>query len=172
MLSLLFCLYDNVYMVIEKISVNDLSIKVKNRLKEDMAISSEWKNDIEQMLFVIKSMQDRLAKNSRNSSKPPSQDQNRDKRTSDGKKRGRGKGKKPGGQPGHAGATLEQSENPDKVVEISIDQSSLPKGEYKAVGHESRQVYDVEISVVITEYRAEILEDQDGIQYLLNFLKM
>ena len=50
-----------------------------------------------------------------------------------------------------------------------MDRRTLPDGDYKTVGYDSRQVHDVEISVVITEYRAEILEDRHGNQYVAEF---
>jgi len=55
----------------------------------------------------IKALEARLAKNSSNSSKPPSTDikksGKRPKKTTSSKKKS---GKKPGGQPGHKGSTL------------------------------------------------------------------
>lgn len=52
-------------------------------------------------------------KNSRNSSIPPSHDFTKPKRT---KSLRTPSGKKPGGQPGHEGATLEMTENPNEIV--------------------------------------------------------
>jgi len=54
-------------------------------------------------------------KNSRNSSMPPSKDENRPKKNQS--LRGRS-GKRPGGQPGHKGSTLEMRADPDVVVEL------------------------------------------------------
>jgi transposase len=45
----------------------------------------------------------------------------------------------------------------------------LPKGKYRVVGFESRQVFDIKITRDITEFRAEILEDQDGNRYVAEF---
>jgi len=40
---------------------------------------------------------------------------------------------------------------------------------YYEVGFESRQVIDFEISTLVTEYRAQILEDKNGKQYVKVF---
>jgi transposase len=53
-------------------------------------------------------------KNSRNSSLPPSKDENRPLRTKSLREQ---TGKKPGGQPGHEGNTLKMTSTPDKIVE-------------------------------------------------------
>ena len=84
-------------------------------------------------------------------------------------KRARVKKRRPGGQKGHKGTTLEKVENPDEIEEIEIDRDSLPRGNYKTIGYESRQVIDVEISIHVKEYRAEVVEDQYGNQYVAEF---
>jgi hypothetical protein len=37
------------------------------------------------------------------------------------------------------------------------------------VGFESRQVFDINISLHVTEYRAQILENENGVQFVANF---
>jgi hypothetical protein len=70
----------------------------------------------------------------------------------------------PGGQLGHPGKTLDFFENPDHVIDIPIDHALLQDGHvYKSYGYMRRQVVDIKIQRVITEYRAEILEDQNGL---------
>jgi transposase len=59
----------------------------------------------------VKTLEDRLAKNSHSSSKPPSSD-GFVKPKSQRKKSGR----KAGGQKGHPGCTLKMEENPDRIV--------------------------------------------------------
>ena len=70
----------------------------------------------------VRHLEEQLAKNSRNSSKPPSSDPNREKKP---RKKGN---KKPGGQKGHIGKTLEKVDNPDKVEVLKVNQTKLPKG--------------------------------------------
>jgi hypothetical protein len=53
----------------------------------------------------------------------------------------------------------------DHVIDIPIDHALLQDGHvYKSCGYMRRQVVDIKIQRVITEYRAEILEDQNGNQ--------
>jgi transposase len=69
------------------------------------------------------------------------------------------------------GVTLEKVDKPDKVEVIKVDRGKSPRGEYKEVGYEARQVFDIEISRMVTEYRAEILEDNKGNQFVASFPK-
>ena len=98
----------------------------------------------------------RLAKNSKNSNVPPSMDPNREKKPKPKRER------KPGGQPGHAGVTLQQTENPDMIIEIKVDRESLPPGRWTYAGCEKRQIFDLKITAHVTEYRAEILVNERG----------
>lgn len=59
--------------------------------------------------------------------------------------------------------------NPDKIKPIPIDRITLPKGKYRKAGYESRQVLDLEIAKVVTEFRAEVLVDQKGKRYVAPF---
>ena len=142
--------------------LKNLPVEVSENLKD---LTTSFRTG----LSIIEAMADRFAKNSSNSSTPPSSDKNR-KKDKDKTKDKEGEKKKPGGQPGHEGATLKKSKNPDKVVEVPLDKGKLPKGKKcKKVGHEVAQVHDVEISVKVTEYRAEVWEDEDGNRYVADF---
>ena len=63
---------------------------------------------------------------SRNSSLPPSQDPNREKRAKSAES-----GKKPGGQIGHVGKTLTPVDKPDEIISVPVERSALPLGSYK-----------------------------------------
>lgn len=95
---------------------------------------------IDVLMLLVKLMADRLATSSRNSSKPPPQDPNRQRRS-------RAKGeRRPGGQPGHEGKTLAPVTDPDEIVSLRVDRRTLPKGlTYYSVGVERRQVQDIVI---------------------------
>ena len=107
----------------------------------------------------IQKLEDQLAKNSRNSGKPPSSDRydHEPPRPKSLRKRSR---RKSGGQPGHPGETLKLVEKPDlvkvhRVQECQHCGQSLKRR--KAVGHEKRQVYDLpKVEIRVTEHRAEI----------------
>src|SRR5215208_6918107 len=106
----------------------------------------------------LNELEDRLAKNSRNSSKPPSSDGSVTK-PEPKSLRGRS-GKKPGGQKGHAGTTLSLVENPDHVLMHSPEECegcgrSLAE-EAVASDWERRQVVDVPpiLALEVTEHRS------------------
>ena len=117
----------------------------------------------ELLVLIITLLCSRLNLDSSNSSKPPSSDQNRKK------ERKEPGAKKAGGQKGREGVTLQKVEDPDEIKVIKLDKRKLPQGAYKEVGYESRQVFDIDISRIITEYRAQILEDSKGKQFVAPF---
>jgi len=57
---------------------------------------------------------------------------------------------------------LRQVDDSDEITVLAVDRSILPPGQYREVGFDRRQVFDIDISRVVTEYRAEVLEDEDG----------
>lgn len=150
-------------MKIENIDIQATIEKAQATVREDKQMSASTKTMFEVLILIITLLVNRLGLNSTNSSKPPSTDQNRKRK--DQKKTG----KKPGGQKGHTGTTLQRVDNPDRVEEIEIDRRALPPGQYKLAGYETRQVFDIDISRVVTEYRAQILEDEKGQQFVASF---
>jgi len=150
-------------MKIESIDIQATIEKAQTIVREDKQMSAATKTMFEVLILVITLLVNRLGQNSTNSSKPPSTDPNRTRQ--DQKKTGR----KPGGQKGHVGTTLQKIDNPDRVEEIKIDRRKLPPGQYRQVGYETRQVFDIDISRVVTEYRAQILENENGHQFVASF---
>lgn len=153
-------------MSVGKINFSDTIAKVEKSLGDDNRIPPEFKALVELLLLVVKLLVKRQGLNSSNSSKPPSLDPNRERGS---KRKGKGKKRKPGGQPGHDGTHLEQVKDPDVVETIELDRRSIPPGKYKQAGYEVRQVIDVVVSTEVTEYRAEILENSKGEQYVAAF---
>ena len=102
-------------------------------------------------------IEDRLAKNSSNSGKPPSSDGLNKPSPKSLRKR---HGKKSGGQPGHTGHTLKAVEHPDReevhrVSRCQHCQRSLEEVEASRI--EKRQVFDVpKVHLEVTEHKAEI----------------
>ncbi len=150
-------------MKIEAINVEETIENTRKLLSEDPSVSPTLKSSIELLLVLITLLLNQLGLNSSNSSKPPSTDPNRER------KKKKPSEKKPGGQKDHDGATLQKFPDPDVIEAIPVDKKSIPKGDYKDVGYESRQIVDIDISRVITEYRAQILEDANGKCYTAPF---
>lgn len=151
-------------MKINDIDIEEQVAKMKAVLAEDKSMSEATRMMVEMMLMIITLLCARLGINSRNSSKPPSSDPNREKKPTKGQS-----GNKPGGQPGHKGETLTQVEQPDEVRVIELDQSTLPPGKYESAGFEKRQVVDIKISRNIIEYQAQILVDENGKKFVAPF---
>ena len=112
---------------------------------------------IRQLAARIQVLEDRVAKNSTNSGKPPSSDGlNKPAPKSRRKRHGRGSG----GQPGHVGYTLKAVTKPDSVKVHTVQkcqhcQTSLHK--VKVDRYEKRQVFDLpKVSIQVTEHRVEV----------------
>jgi transposase len=105
----------------------------------------------------IQRLEDQLAKNSRNSGKPPSSDGYNQPTPKSLRKRHR---RKSGGQVGHRGETLEMVEHPDHVQVHEVKECehcgySLKR--CKAIRYEKRQVFDLpKVQIQVTEHRAEV----------------
>jgi len=105
----------------------------------------------------VRDLEDQLAKNSRNSSKPPSTDGFKKPSPKSLRKKGQ---RNSGGQPGHMGHTLKMVEEPDhtevhRVEECECCHRSLADHEPECV--EKRQVHDLPPRrLVVTEHQAEI----------------
>lgn len=147
-----------------KIKLTKVIDQARKSFEEEDA-SPAFKKSFSDLLEVVSFLTNRLGLNSGNSSKPPSQDPNRKRPT----RTVRGRKRKPGGQKGHKGNYLKQVETPTESEDLLIDRRTLPRGQYRYVGFETRQVFDMEISFSVKEYRAEILENEKGVQYAAEF---
>src|SRR3954468_20375942 len=122
------------------------------------ALVQSLSHNIDALTARVQQLEDRLAKNSRNSGKPPSSD---DPVKPKPKSLRRRSGKKPGGQKGHPGKTLSLVKDPHHVVVHSPEEcegcgESLLEAEF-ASGYERRQVVDVPplLALEVTEHRAQ-----------------
>lgn len=145
------------------INITEVVEKTKAQLQSDADASPALKASIELILMVVVLLAQRLGLNSQNSSIPPSKDSTRKKSSS------KPNDKKAGGQMGHKGVTLTPIDEPDEVKVLYVTQELLPEGCYREVGFQSRQVVDIDISRVVTEYQAQILEDEQGKRYVADF---
>lgn len=121
------------------------------------AVVQLFKDTIGLLVERLQKLEDQLAKNSRNSGKPPSSDGYDKPAPKSLRKRHR---RKSGGQAGHRGETLKIVAHPDQV-EIHAVQECTYCGtslkQEKAIRYERRQVFDLpKVQIQVTEHRAEI----------------
>lgn len=135
-------------------------------LLREVQLSASDRGTIRMLIDAVTMLTNRLKTDSSNSSMPPSLDPNRPR---DSKKQSPGERRKPGGQEGHKGNTLKRVSNPNETEDIHIDRRTVPRSFYQTIGYETRQVFDINISLFVKEYRAEIIEDEHGDQYVAEF---
>ena len=103
----------------------------------------------------VRDLENRLNKNSSNSSKPPSSD-GLGKKTKSLREQS---GKKPGGQPGHKGSTLTQIAHPDHIVLHTprrCENCTADLISAVVVSLEKRQVFDLpKPEIAVTEHQAQ-----------------
>jgi len=126
-------------------------------LQGEEAVVALFERAIAQLATRVTALEGQQAKNSRNSSKPPS---------SDGLKKPaprslrKSSGKKSGGQPGHKGHTLQAVACPQHRLVHPVAQCAHCHATLTAVAVsavEKRQVFDLpEVTVEVTEHQAEI----------------
>jgi transposase len=127
--------------------------------EEVIALVGQLCAQIAELAARVKELEDRLAINSRNSSKPPSSDgpakQTRSLRQPSTKKSG--------GQPGHPGTTLKQVAEPEQVLTHAPQQCAfcgraLTEGAGR-LAEERRQVFELPpLKLVVTEHRVVLTE--------------
>lgn len=145
---------------LEELSQGELIELVKLLLSQTQKLQSEneaLRKQLEEQSSEIQRLKDQVAKDSRNSGKPPSSDGLKKRRTESLRKKS---GRKSGGQKGHKGHTLKMSENPDHIIvhELSVcPECAHDLREIKPSAHRHRQVYDIPpVELEVTEHRSEI----------------
>jgi len=134
----------------------DVVVKVLCELSSQVNLLQKQVDNLQK---EVQKLKDQLAKNSRNSSKPPSSDGSRKPAPRSLRERGK---RKPGGQKGHLGSTLKMSDNPDHTIVHEVNRCEYCGHSLKdrvPSDIERRQVFDIPpISVEVVEHRAEVKE--------------
>jgi transposase/uncharacterized coiled-coil protein SlyX len=137
----------------------DAVVELVERLATQLADQQEQLRVQQEMIVSltarVNDLEDQLAKNSTNSSKPPSSDLPKPEPKSSREK----SAKRPGGQKGHPGSTLSVVEEPDHVLVHSPQQCEgcgKRLVDIEASGHDRRQVVDIPaVSLEVTEHRVQ-----------------
>lgn len=130
-------------------------VQLESQLCQQSLLIQQMQEQMVALNQQVKGLQDRLAKDSHNSSLPPSSDRFGRKRKSLRKK----SEKKSGGQEGHPGTTLRFSEKPDEVIEHGVSicagcQQDL--SQVAACVMLRRQVVDIPSpQLIVQEHRAQ-----------------
>jgi transposase len=127
----------------------------EDRIAELEAENQRQREQIAALLSRVQELEGRLAKDSHNSSKPPSSDRLKRKTKSLRQK----SGKKPGGQLGHRGETLHLVATPDELVEhrpARCAHCQTPLADAEVVLRERRQVQELPpaVRLVVREHQA------------------
>ncbi len=137
-----------------------IQLRQKKRLQQEQIEAQQEQitlllQQVATLTEQVKVLQERLAKDSHNSSLPPSSD----RFVRQLKSLRKTSGKKPGGQEGHPGATLALSAAPDEVVVHAVERCEHCQQDLRqiaAVVVERRQVIDLPAPrVIVREHQAE-----------------
>jgi transposase len=121
-----------------------------------IAIIVELREMVAKQGTQIQELRDQLAKNSQNSSKPPSSDGLKKPHTRNTRQKGK---RRSGGQPGHQGHTLEMAAEPEHIVRHTVEVCPHCKTDLQdiePVQVEKRQVFDLPpVKIAVTEHQVE-----------------
>jgi transposase len=121
-----------------------------------LAIIIALQKQLAEQEVLIQELRDQLAKNSRNSGKPPSSDGLKKPRTRSLRRK---TGRRSGGQEGHEGHTLQVVAQPDHIERhyaTRCPYCATDLNDVASEGYEKRQVFDIPpVQITVTEHQAE-----------------
>ena len=139
-------------------SPNDMSPEQLEQMDKDslLAIIIALQKQLAEQAALIQELRDQLAKNSRNSGKPPSSDGLKKPRTRSLRQK---TGRRSGGQEGHKGHTLKMVAQPDHIERhyaTKCPHCATDLNEVVPEGYAKRQVFDIPpVRIRVTEHQAE-----------------
>ena len=141
-------------------AVEDLQARVTLLEAENQELRAEnqkLRSENQKLRSENQELRGKLAKNSQNSSKPPSTDGYKKPKPKSLRKPS---GKKSGGQQGHTGTRLERVEQPDHTIihpVLNCQECGCSLKQSPATGHRSRQVFDIPpMKIEVTEHQVEL----------------
>jgi transposase len=150
----------DIFIRLQEEQINKLLVVIdllKQQVIDQQSLNEKLLEQVSYLTARVTELENNQKKNSGNSSKPPSTDIGKAKRTMSLRE---SSNKKPGGQPGHKGSTLEFRETPDLIIVHPIESCEHCGQDLRlqgAQGYESRQVFDLPpIKLQVTEHRGEI----------------
>lgn len=145
-----------------KQQVTESEIRAVYRQGEEAVLElvQKMNQTILQLSTRVQLLEDQIAKNSGNSSKPPSSDGLKKSRPRHTRSLRESSGKKPGAQEGHPGHHLEMVDKPDGMQKYEVERCAHCQANLEAVKAEEiekRQVYDLpKLRLEVTEHQAEV----------------
>lgn len=132
---------------------------LKGLIKLLIARIIQQEEKISELEARVKWLEDKLFKNSDNSSKPPSSDGYRKKSERKTSSLREKSNRKAGGQKGHKGNRLQKVKNPDHSVSYPVEKCSQcghNLSQEEVMDEETRQVFDIPaMKIVVTEHKVE-----------------
>ena len=122
--------------------------------------------EIKELKGRVKSLESRLNLSSRNSSLPPSSDNNTKEKSSK-----KNSGNRSGGQNGHQGNTLKKVQNPDEIKYYPLKGKCLCGEELSGslTNYKSRQVFGFKVQKWVVEHRAQSCQCNCGKMHTAHF---
>jgi transposase len=124
-----------------------------------VAYIESLESQIKELSERLQALEARLNQNSRNSSKPPSTDFSVKEKPNPKSLRKKSE-KRPGGQDGHTGTTLDMVNNPDEVIEHSLnccEECGYTLEDIEVEAYEKRQIFDIPpVNLIVTEHKSQI----------------